>query len=533
MILISIILPLIGSILLALFPIASIPGGVGQVPHRKFILWRWKGNELLRDTLHHRSTLVDLVFTQRRCVFTEREKYIKMIALIISIANFWVSILVLAYFDSNNENFQMTTTWNLVNDVTITLGIDGISLFFILLTTFLLPVCILASFDSIKYMIKEYLICLLGLEACLIFIFTVLDTISFYVFFESVLIPIFIIIGVWGSRKEKIQAAYYLFIYTLAGSVLMLLGIFILYSETGTTNYQLLLFYVGEKMNDTTQKWLWLLFAIAFMTKIPMVPFHIWLPKAHSEATLAGSIILAGVLLKLGAFGFLRYALPLFPEGCIYFQPLMFTLSILGIIYASLTTLIILDLKGVIAYSSIGHMGITTLGIFSFNRQGLTGSLFLLLAHGIASPGLFILVTLLYERFHSRIIKYYRGVAITMPIYAIIFLIFTLSNLGLPLLVNFIGEFITLIGVYKSSSIVTFLATTGVIISAAYSLFLYNRVCFGTVSNYIAQDFNNRDITRKEFHLLLPLVVLVILLGVYPEIILSEIKSSISFLSLI
>jgi NADH:ubiquinone oxidoreductase subunit 4 (subunit M) len=211
----------------------------------------------------------------------------------------------------------------------------------------------------------------------------------------------------------------------------------------------------------------------------------------------------------------------------------MFTLSILGIIYASLTTLIILDLKGVIAYSSIGHMGITTLGIFSFNRQGLTGSLFLLLAHGIASPGLFILVTLLYERFHSRIIKYYRGVAITMPIYAIIFLIFTLSNLGLPLLVNFIGEFITLIGVYKSSSIVTFLATTGVIISAAYSLFLYNRVCFGTVSNYIAQDFNNRDITRKEFHLLLPLVVLVILLGVYPEIILSEIKSSISFLSLI
>ena len=227
----------------------------------------------------------------------------------------------------------------------------------------------------------------------------------------------------------------------------------------------------------------------------------------------------------------MRYALPLFPEGCIYFQPLIFTLGILGIIYASLTTLIILDLKGVIAYSSIGHMGLTTLGLFSFNRQGLTGSLFLLLAHGITSPGLFIIVTLLYDRFHSRIIKYYRGVAITMPILAIIFLILTLSNLGLPLLVNFIGEFITLLGLYKSSSIVTFIACAGALLSAAYSLFLYNRVCFGTVSNYISKEYNNRDITRREFNLLLPIVALVLLLGVYPNIVLSEIESSISFLN--
>lgn len=450
----------------------------------------------------------------------------KEIALITSLVTLWISIIIWINFDNGNPEFQMVKTlnWMPLSGTTFTIGIDGISLLFILLTTLLIPICVLSSWKSVKHLTKEFLISLLVLETLLIVVFIVLDIISFYIFFESTLIPMILIITVWGSRKEKIQAAYYLFIYTLAGSVLMLLGIFYLYYEIGTTDYQVLL---NASINENVQKWLWLAFFASFAVKIPMIPFHIWLPQAHTEAHLSGSIALAGILLKLGGYGFLRYSLPLFPDASIYFTPIIFLLSGIAIIYASLTTLRQIDLKRIIAYSSVSHMGLVTLAIFTRNVIGIEASIFLMVAHGITSSALFICVTVLYDKFHSRIIKYYRGIAITMPLFAIIFSIFSLANLGLPLTANFIGEFLVLITTYQINPFIALVATTGVIFSAAYSLFLYNRVSFGTVSPYIAYSSNNRDIERREFYVFLPLIFLVFFLGIYPNILLNPLHASV------
>lgn len=450
----------------------------------------------------------------------------KEIALIFSLITFWVSIYIWIKFDNGNPEFQMVQKldWMPLSGTTFLLGIDGISLFFILLTTLLIPICILSSWDSVKHLTKEFVISLLILESLLIIVFLVLDLISFYIFFESTLIPMLLIIAVWGSRKEKIQAAYYLFIYTLIGSVLMLLGIFYLYYEMGTTDYQILL---NSSINENVQKLLWLAFFASFAVKIPMVPFHIWLPQAHTEAHLSGSVVLAGILLKLGGYGFLRFSLPLFPLASIYFTPLIFVLSTIAIIYASLTTLRQIDLKRIIAYSSVSHMGLVTLAIFSQNIIGIEASIFLMIAHGITSSALFICVTVLYDKFHTRIIKYYRGIAITMPLFAIIFSIFSLANLGLPLTANFVGEFLVLLTTYQINPFIALLATTGVIFSAAYSLFLYNRVSFGTISPYIAFSSHNRDITRRDFYIFIPLVFLVFFLGIYPDIILNPLHASV------
>lgn len=450
----------------------------------------------------------------------------KEIALIFSLITFWISIYIWIKFDNGNPEFQMVQKldWMPLSGTTFLLGIDGISLFFILLTTLLIPICILSSWDSVKHLTKEFVISLLILESLLIIVFLVLDLISFYIFFESTLIPMLLIIAVWGSRKEKIQAAYYLFIYTLIGSVLMLLGIFYLYYEMGTTDYQILL---NSSINENVQKLLWLAFFASFAVKIPMVPFHIWLPQAHTEAHLSGSIVLAGILLKLGGYGFLRFSLPLFPVASIYFTPLIFVLSAIAIIYASLTTLRQIDLKRIIAYSSVSHMGLVTLAIFTQNIIGIEASIFLMIAHGITSSALFICVTVLYDKFHTRIIKYYRGIAITMPLFAIIFSIFSLANLGLPLTANFVGEFLVLLTTYQINPFIALLATTGVIFSAAYSLFLYNRVSFGSISPYIAFSSHNRDITRRDFYIFLPLVFLVFFLGIYPDIILNPLHASV------
>ena len=450
----------------------------------------------------------------------------KEVALIVSLITFWISIWVWIKFDNGNPDFQMVQKldWMPLSGTSFILGIDGISLFFILLTTLLIPVCILSSWESVKHMTKEFVISLLLLESLLIIVFLVLDLISFYIFFEGTLIPMILIIAVWGSRKEKVQATYYLFIYTLIGSVFMLLGIFYIYYEIGTTDYQVLL---NSIIPDSTQKWLWLAFFASFAVKIPMVPFHIWLPQAHTEAHLSGSIALAGILLTLGGYGFLRFSLPLFPSASVYFTPLIFVLSSIAIIYASLTTLRQIDLKRIIAYSSVSHMGLVTLAIFTLQHIGIEASIFLMLAHGITSSALFICVTVLYDKFHSRIIKYYRGIATTMPLFAIIFSVFSLANLGLPLTANFVGEFLVLLSTYQINSFIAFLATTGVIFSAAYSLFLYNRVCFGSVSPYIAYSPENRDIGRREFYVFIPLVFLVIFLGVYPDLILNPLHISV------
>jgi len=416
----------------------------------------------------------------------------------------------------------MKISW--LSDYGFFFGLDGISLFFVVLTTFLVPICLLASWDTILILRKEYLLCFIGMEFLLMGVFTVLDLLGFYIFFEAVLIPMFLIIGVWGAREEKIRASYYFFFYTLVGSVLMLLSIFYIYLITGSTDYLTLLNY---SIDESLQTIIFLCFFASLAVKIPMFPFHIWLPLAHVEAPVAGSVILAGILIKLGAYGFIRFSLPLLPEGCEFFAPLVLTLACLAIVYASLTTLRQTDLKRVIAYSSVSHMGVVMLSIFSFSVIGVEGSIFLQLAHGLVSSALFIVVTLLYERHHTRIIKYYRGVTVTMPLYSLMFFILTLANIAVPLSANFVGEFLSLLAVFQVNPFLTIVSCAGVILSAGYALFLYNRVCFGSMSVYIKHSVYSRDLTRREFLVLLPLVFLTLVLGVYPNLCLEPMHASV------
>lgn len=447
---------------------------------------------------------------------------VKRLALATSIIAFIYTLILAIYFNPILQ-FQYLDTINIFN-ISLTLGIDGISLNFILLTGLILPICILTSIESIKILIKQYYISLLTIELILFLVFTVLDIVGFYIFYEAVLIPMFLIIGVWGARKEKITAAYYFFFYTLVGSILMLLSIIYIYNTYGTTDYLTLL---GYKIDIDTQKWLFLGFFASFAVKIPKFPFHIWLPLAHVEAPLAGSILLAAILIKLGSYGIIRFALPLFPEACLYFSPLVNTMAILAIIYASLTTLRQTDLKRIIAYSSVSHMGVVMLGIFSFTQPGIEGSIFLQIAHGLVSSALFIIVTILYDRHHSRIVKYYRGVVLTMPLYSLFFFIFTLANIGVPLSCNFIGEFLSLFGIYYNNPIIGILGSLGMVLSGGYALFLFNRVVFGTMSPYIKNSPDNRDITRREIYILTPLLILTIFLGIFPDYILYLIHNNI------
>ena len=402
-------------------------------------------------------------------------------------------------------------------------AVDGISIFFIVLTALLTPICILISWNSIKYLVKEFILCLLLMEFLLMGVFTILDLVGFYILFEGILIPMFLIIGIWGSREEKIQASYYFFFYTFIGSVFMLLGIFMLYSYAGTTDYQAL---CSLRYESELQYFIFLGFFFSLAVKIPKMPFHIWLPQAHVEAPVAGSVILAGVLLKLGGYGFMRFSWPLLPDATEYFAPLILTLSIFAIIYGSLTTCRQVDLKRIIAYSSVAHMGLVTLGIFSHTIQGLVAAVFLMLAHGLVSSALFIAVTYLYERHHTRLVKYYRGAAVTMPLYGILLLVLVLANASIPLSCNFVGEFLSLLAAFEYSFIVGGLASLGMVLSAGYSIYLYNRVCFGVPSKYL---YFTRDLNRREFYALMPLVLLIFLMGIFPFPVVDIIKSSIIY----
>ena len=402
-------------------------------------------------------------------------------------------------------------------------AVDGISIFFLILTALLTSICILISWNSIKYLIKEFLICLFAIEILLMGVFTILDLVGFYILFEGILIPMFLIIGIWGSREEKVQASYYFFFYTFIGSVFMLLAIFTLYSHTGTTDYQSLCCLQYEK---GLQNFLFLGFFLSLAIKIPKIPFHIWLPQAHVEAPVAGSVILAGVLLKLGGYGFIRFSWPLLPEASEFFAPLILTLSLLAIIYGSLTTCRQVDLKRIIAYSSVAHMGLVTLSLFSHTIQGLIAAVFLMLAHGLVSSALFIAVTLLYERHHTRLVKYYRGMVITMPLFGALMLSLVLANASIPLSCNFIGEFLSLLAAFEYSIIVGVLASLGMVLSAGYSIYLYNRVFFGAFSNYL---HFSRDLNRREFYVLLPLILLIYLMGIFPFIVIDVVKSSVIF----
>lgn len=450
--------------------------------------------------------------------------FIKKFALISSLLSFVFSLLLWINFNNATNKFQYVykMQWITDSNLYLTIGIDGISLFFIILTTFLIPLCILASWDSIVIHVKEYMIAFLILEFLVLGVFSVLDLILFYVFYESVLIPMFLIIGVWGSRERRIRAAYQFFLYTLLGSVLMLLAILYIYTVVGSTDIRILLTY---HFTEELQLLLWLAFFASFAVKVPMVPVHIWLPEAHTEAPTAGSVILAGILLKLGTYGLLRFSLPLFPYASMYFTPLVYMLSIIAILYTSLTTLRQIDLKRIIAYSSVAHMGFVTLGMFSFNVQGLEGSLLLMLSHGVVSGALFLCVGILYDRHKTRIVKYYGGLVHTMPLFSLIFLFFILANFSFPGTSAFVSEFLILAGAFQVNSGVAVLATLGVILGAAYSIWLYNRVIFGNLNLTFLHVFF--DITRREFFILLPCVFVVLFMGIYPEVFIDSIHMSI------
>lgn len=449
---------------------------------------------------------------------------IKKWGLLVSIGTLIETIRLWIGTSESTAEFQYVSKLAWYDNIQITFGIDGISILFIVLTAILIPICLIASWDSIKFQEKEYILSYLIMEIILFGVFTVLDILGFYICFEAVVIPMFLIIGIWGGREEKITAAYYFFFYTILGSVLFLISILYIYQLAGTTDYESIL---GLHIDPTIQNLLFLGFFASLAVKIPKFPFHIWLPLAHVEAPLGGSIILAGILIKLGSYGFIRYTLPILPDATIYFTPLVYTLGILGIVYASLTTMRQTDLKRIIAYSSIGHMAVIMLGTFSLTIIGLEGSIFLQIGHAVVSSALFIVVTILYERYHTRTVKYYRGVAITMPLFAGIFCIFTLGNIGMPLTSNFIGEILSLIGTYEDNAIIAVIGSLGMILSAGYSLLLFNRVSYGIMSPYIQSAKENRDITRREFYVLLPLILLMIILGIYPNLILNYIHAPI------
>lgn len=394
-------------------------------------------------------------------------------------------------------------------------GLDGLGLVMILLTAFLIPTCILLCWNlSLKNQIKNYCFAFFLLESILIGVFSSLDIIVFYVLFEAVLIPMFLIIGFYGSRERRIRSAYLLFLYTLLSSLIMFLSILFIFFKFGTTDYLLL---KTVNFDPFAEKLCWFAFFLSFAVKMPVVPFHIWLPEAHCEAPTSGSVILAGILLKLGGFGFLRYSLGLFPDASAYFSPFVFIISSLGIVYASLTTIQQIDLKKIIAYSSVGHMGVVTIGIFSATAQNLLGSILLMISHGIVSGALFLCIGLLYERHHTRIIKYFAGLLTTMPIFSTFFALFTMANIGLPGTSSFIGEFLIIAGCFLTNTWVSLFAAIGMVLGGGYSLWLLNRITFGNIKNFSIKEF--QDITRIEFFYLLPYAILTILLGIYPELI--------------
>ncbi|MUO81076.1 NADH-quinone oxidoreductase subunit M [Agrobacterium vitis] len=433
------------------------------------------------------------------------------ISLLTTVATFIVSLFIWIGFDNANPGFQMVENhpW-LGTGIAYHLGVDGISMLFVVLTAFLMPFCVLASWTSVQKRIKEYMIAFLILEVMMVGVFVSLDIVLFYVFFEAGLIPMFIIIGVWGG-KDRVYASYKFFLYTLLGSVLMMLAIMAMYWDAGTTDIAALL---AHKFPPHLQTVLWLAFFASFAVKMPMWPVHTWLPDAHVQAPTAGSVILAGIMLKLGGYGFIRFSLAMFPLASDYFAPAVFALSVIAIIYTSLVALMQEDMKKLIAYSSIAHMGYVTIGIFAANTQGLQGAVFQMISHGFVSGALFLCVGVIYDRMHTREIVAYGGLANNMPKYALAFMIFTMANVGLPGTSGFIGEFLTLIGAFRANSWVALFAATGVILSAAYALWLYRRVVFGALDKESLKAL--LDLSFREKVTLYPLIALTILFGVYP-----------------
>ncbi|WEX07548.1 NADH-quinone oxidoreductase subunit M [Chelativorans sp. AA-79] len=450
---------------------------------------------------------------------------IRNVALLTTVFTFVLSLFIWLGFDYSVPGFQMVEKrdW-LDSGISYHMGVDGISMLFVILTTFLMPFCILASWEAIDSRVKEYMIAFLILETLMIGVFCALDIVLFYVFFEAGLIPMFIIIGVWGG-KRRVYASFKFFLYTLAGSVLMLLAMMAMFWQAGTTDIPTLLTHAFPVQ---MQYWLWMAFFASFAVKMPMWPVHTWLPDAHVEAPTAGSVILAGILLKMGGYGFLRFSLPMFPEASAAFAPFIFTLSVVAIIYTSLVAMMQEDIKKLIAYSSVAHMGFVTMGIFAMNEQGVQGAIFQMLSHGLVSGALFLCVGVVYDRMHTREIAAYGGLVNNMPKYAVAFMVFTMANVGLPGTSGFVGEFLTLLAVFQVNTWVAFFATTGVILSAAYALWLYRRVIFGALTKESLKGLT--DLSLREKTILYPLVALVIFFGVYPAALLDTTTASVGAL---
>ena len=444
---------------------------------------------------------------------TEKNNSIKYVALFTSIINFFLSLYLWKLFDNNISDFQFVETriW-IKNFINYKVGVDGISMLFIILATFITPLCIISVNNHVKIRLKEFLIAILLMETLMIGVFCSLDLIIFYLFFEGGLIPMFLIIGIWGGNR-RVYSAFKFFLFTLVGSVLMLIAIIYIYWLSGTTDVEQL-YNLG--IDSKYQNYLWLAFFSSFAVKTPMWPVHTWLPDAHVEAPTAGSVLLAAVLLKMAGYGFIRFSVGLFPFASTDFIPLIFTLSLIAIIYTSLVALMQDDMKKLIAYSSVAHMGFVTLGIFTFTHQGLEGSIFQMISHGLVSAALFLSVGVVYDRMKTREIKNFRGLVNIMPKYAIMFMIFTLGALGLPGTSGFIGEFLILMGTFKKSFLAATIASVGVILGAAYMLWLYKRIIFGELLSTIKKEIMP-DLKRDEIFILSTLAILIIFFGFYPE----------------
>ncbi len=452
---------------------------------------------------------------------SENDVNLKQTALWVAFLNFVISLVVLFNFNQVDPNFQFVEKYFWLGDtISYHVGVDGISILFVVLTTFLVPICILASYNNIKFSMKEYLIAFLALEIFMIGVFISMDLILFYLFFEGGLIPMFLIIGIWGGER-RIYSTFKFFLYTLAGSVFMLLAVIFMFWEVGTSSVPVLL---QHEFSYNTQIILWLAFFASFVVKIPMWPFHTWLPDAHVEAPTAGSVILAGILLKLAGYGFIRFSITMFPDASHYFAPMIYTLSIIAIIFTSLIALVQEDMKKLIAYSSVAHMGFVTLGIFTFTIQGIEGAIIQMISHGIVSAALFLCVGVVYDRIHTREIERYGGLVNRMPLYSFSFMIFILASLGLPGTSGFVGEFLVLLSIFSVNTYFAVFATTGVVLAATYSLWLYRKIIFGQLIKDDLKDI--LDLSSREIIIFVPLILLTILIGIYPIPVLEIIEPS-------
>ena len=455
----------------------------------------------------------------------ESHSQMKKIALTTSLINFFISLFIWYHFDSSTSQYQFVSEFNQLNFCHLNFGIDGISLYFVLLTTFVTPIALLSNYTNITKSLKFFLISFLVLETLQICAFVSLDLLLFYIFFESVLPVLFVVIVIFGHGNDRFRSAFLFFLYTLAGSLPMLLCILLIYSYIGSTDFQLISLY---EISLDSQKILWLGFFLAFAVKTPLYPFIIWLPKAHSDSPLAGSILLAATILKLATYGYLRVLINFFPDATNYFSPLIQTIAIISLIYASFSTIIQQDTKRLIAYSSVAHMAVVVLGLFSNNLQGIEGAILLAIGHGFTSPALFICVGgIIYDRTGTRIINYIRGLATYMPVFTILFFIFTLCNTGIPLSINFLGEQLSLLGIWQQNPIITILGASGILLSACYSIFLYNRISYGNISPYLPPL---KDLDRREYFLLISLLLPIVIFGILPNIFLDSLHMSVTSL---